>query len=126
VVHIWPADGHGPPISLYGHRDTVWSVAFSPDGRLLASTGQDADGVRIWQTATGQELVTLHGHGATVEQVRFTPDGRLATAHSDSTVRIWQCDVCGPITGVRTRANALVTRELTAEEREAFVPGGAT
>jgi len=121
AVRIWPSDGHGQPVSLRGHRDVVWSVDFSPDGRLLASSGQDGDGVRIWQTTTGRELVTLRGHGASVEQVRFTQDGHLATAHGDSTVRIWQCGVCGPIAEVRTTADALLTRALTAEERDAFV-----
>jgi hypothetical protein len=99
----------------------VCGCDFSPEGRLLASSGQDNDGVRIWQTTTGRELVTMRGHGASVEQVRFTPDGRPATAHGDSTIRIWQCEVCGPITEVRTKAGALLTRDLTAEERDAFV-----
>ncbi|GIM80749.1 nSTAND1 domain-containing NTPase [Actinoplanes auranticolor] len=121
ALRIWPSDGHGPPLSLHGHRDVVWSVDFSPDGRLLASSGQDNDGVRIWQTTTGRELVTMRGHGASVEQVRFTPDGRLATAHDDSTVRIWQFEACGPITEIRTKAGALATRALTTEERDAFV-----
>lgn len=86
-----------------------------------ASSGQDNDGVRIWQTTTGRELVTILGHGAPVEQVRLTPDGRLATAHGDSTVRISQCEVCGPTTEVRAKAGALPTRTRTAEERDAFV-----
>ncbi|BAL88358.1 putative regulatory protein [Actinoplanes missouriensis 431] len=120
AVRIWPADGHGSPVSLHGHRDTVWSVAFSPDGRLLASSGQDGDGVRIWEARTGQELVTVRGHGSTATQADFLPDGRLVTAHRDGTVRIWQCRVCGPIAGVRAEAGTLVTRTLSAAERETF------
>ncbi|MCA2218847.1 WD40 repeat domain-containing protein [Jidongwangia harbinensis] len=63
----------------------------------------------------------MRGHGASVQQVRFTPDGRPATAHGDGTVRIWQCEACGPITEVRTEASALTTRARTTEERDAFV-----
>ncbi|MEV6636419.1 hypothetical protein AB0M54_37300 [Actinoplanes sp. NPDC051470] len=121
ALRLWSSDGQGPPLSLHGHRDVVWSVDFSPDGRLLASSGQDGDGVRIWQAGTGRELVTVRGHGASVEQVRFTPGGRLATAHGDGTIRLWHCEVCGPITEVRSRARARATRALTAEERDTFV-----
>ncbi|MFI5895742.1 hypothetical protein ACIA5D_37170 [Actinoplanes sp. NPDC051513] len=125
AVRIWAADGRGRPLALRGHRDVVWSVEFSADGRMVASSGQDGDGVRIWQAATGRELATVRGHGASVEQVRFLPGGELATAHGDGTVRLWRCDVCGPIAEVRARAGTLATRALTAEERDAFVlPAG--
>jgi WD40 repeat protein len=49
---------------------TVWSMNFSPDGRLLAT--HDFDGVRAWDVATGAELLTLKGQDA-----EFSPDGRL-------------------------------------------------
>ena len=47
--------------TLTGHTDSVLSVAFSPDGKLLAS-GSDDNTVRIWDMATGQELQILTGH----------------------------------------------------------------
>ncbi len=63
----------------------------------------------------------MRGHGASVEQIRIIPDGRLATAHGDSTVRIWRYEVCRPITEVHSRAGALINRTLTAEECDALV-----
>ncbi|MFJ5050394.1 hypothetical protein [Streptomyces sp. NPDC088719] len=69
----------------------VWSVAFSPDGKTVASGGSHDDGtVRVWDTSTGRTRATLTGHTDSVHSVAFTPDGRtLASSGSDGTVRLW-------------------------------------
>jgi WD40 repeat protein len=69
--------------------DRVISVAFSPDGRRLASVGADRI-VRLWDTTTGHEVLTLRGHSDVVGRVLFSPGGqRLASASADGTVRVW-------------------------------------
>jgi WD40 repeat protein len=70
----------------------VTDVAFSADGRWLASGSFDAT-AKLWDAKTGQERHTLEGHTGPVLGVAFHPDnGRLATASRDGTVRVWGVD----------------------------------
>jgi WD40 repeat protein len=73
-----------------GHSSTVHSIAFSPDGKYVASGGMD-NNVKIWNAETGREIRTLQGHTSYIYFVTFSPDGRflVSTSH-DATIRLWE------------------------------------
>ncbi|KXZ53022.1 hypothetical protein GPECTOR_8g39 [Gonium pectorale] len=75
-----------------GHPDKVLCVAYSPDGRQLASVGEDDAVLRVWDARTGRPTAALLGHsdGRTLRCVAFSPDGRrLASGGDDGTVLLW-------------------------------------
>jgi len=100
TVRIWNANTGSEIRTLRGHGDSplmadfispVASVAFSPDGKLVASGSYDYT-VKLWDVETGAELMTIDKHSSLVNDVAFSPDGkRIASASSDSTIRV--CDV---------------------------------
>ena len=72
-----------------GHRFTVWSVAFSPDGERVLSGSEDGT-LRLWEVKAGKELRCFQGHTMAVYSVAFSPDGKRALSGSrDKTIRLW-------------------------------------
>ncbi|WP_052890564.1 WD40 repeat domain-containing serine/threonine protein kinase [Thermogemmatispora carboxidivorans] len=87
----WLAPGR-TLLTYRGHSAGVQSVAWSPDGRRLAS-GSDDGTVQVWEADTGKQLLTYRGHSAGVQSVAWSPDGRrLASGSDDGTVQVWEAD----------------------------------
>lgn len=81
--------------TLQGHKDWVNSVAFSPDGKLIASGSED-NSIKLWNAKTGKFIRTLkkswwrRGYNAAILSVAFSPDGRsLISGSEDNTIKLW-------------------------------------
>ena len=71
------------------HAGTIYSIAFSPDGKTVATISRDAT-ANLWDAANGQLRATLRGHQLRMRQMAFSPDGRiLATGNEDESARLW-------------------------------------
>lgn len=88
-VQIWDLASGREIGNLKGHGRAVGKVAFSRDGKLLATGGTD-NTIKIWDLAAKKELATLTGHTANIESLDFHPDGRLlASAGEDGSTFLW-------------------------------------
>lgn len=89
TVQIWSALTGSNPLIYRDHFYFVTSVAWSPDGKEIASASADTN-VQVWNVASGHNILTYRGHSSKVNAVAWSPDGtRIASASDDRTVQIW-------------------------------------
>lgn len=91
AARLWDLDGNGDrPVRVFDglHRGGIRSVAFSPDGKICATGGEDNE-IRIWNTTTGELQYTIPAHKNWVTGLTFIPQSRLISVGRDDSVRIW-------------------------------------
>ncbi|MCC9607864.1 hypothetical protein LOC68_02955 [Blastopirellula sp. JC732] len=91
-VRIWEVATGELKQTLRGHRDAIYSVAFSPNSQWLATGSYDKDAI-LWDLQAGSPLKTLAGHNDAIYDLAFRNDSKvLATCSADRTVKLWDVD----------------------------------
>lgn len=91
TIHLRDPESLEARRTLTGHTGDISALAFSPDGKLLASGAQDENEIILWDLSTGQELRRLRGHSGWIRSLAFSPDGRiLASGSTDTTIILWE------------------------------------
>ena len=89
AIKLWDPQTGTELSSLAGHDNFVNRIAFSRDGRLLASGSYDST-IKLWDTITSRELQTLKGHTGSITALDFSPDGKLVVSGcDDGSTRLW-------------------------------------
>ena len=114
VIRLWETSTGKLLGACTGHKQGVRSVAFSPDGKTLATASDDST-LKLWNVGTQQELLTLRQLGATLTGLMFSPDGRQLVGGSGAFaqtggLRFFRAPLFGETDAARTQPDSVLAR----------------
>jgi len=122
-IWLWSVANIKQLITCNGHNGWVQSLAFSPEGEILASGSNDQT-IRLWNVHTGQCLKTLRGHTSWVQSLAFNPDGEiLVSGSNDYTIRLWNIHTGECLQTLSGHSNRVFFTTFTANG-QTLVTGG--
>jgi WD40 repeat protein len=102
TLTLWDAETGEWIRAMRGHTGVVYSVAFSRDGRHIASVARGDSTIMVWNGKTGQILGKFSGHNALITSVAFAPDGHaIVTSSTDKSLKIWDVRSGAEISTIR-------------------------
>jgi WD40 repeat protein len=102
IVTIWDAATGELVLKFEGQLGVVLSLAYSPDGRRIASSSINPDNsFVVWDAATGEVVSEVLGHDSQIHRLRYSPDGRsIAASDTDGTLRLWDAETFRPVAAI--------------------------
>ena len=88
TVQVWDATNGGNAFTYRRHTNAVYTVAWSPDGKRIASAGYDQT-VQVWDAVDGGNVYVYRGHSSVVRSVAWSPDGKRIASGDVKTVQVW-------------------------------------
>jgi WD40 repeat protein len=123
TIRLWAVPGGREIRRLMGHRNGIFCLALSPDGKRLAS-GDKGGEIRIWDVATGQELTSFSASHHSVRSLAFAPDGQtLASGGADQNIHLWDIATAKQLRAFNGHQKDVRTVVFTADGRK-LVSGG--
>ncbi|MFQ5937796.1 MAG: protein kinase [Acidiferrobacterales bacterium] len=124
VIALWDSKENEPAGELVGHEGTIRRMAFSPDGRILASVGVDRS-VILWNLSAKQVLQRLGGYEHDVLTVAFAPNGRrIATSDASGQITYWEVPT-GKLAGYFRAHDEEITAIAFSPDGKWLATGGA-
>ena len=122
-AHVWDAQTGGRVATLAGHGAGLSGSRPSPDGRFVVTTSFDGT-TRIWEIATERQIAVLRAGSESARSAAFVSRNEIVADHDSGIIVVFRCELCGSLDDLVSLARKRVTRVLTPEERERYLPGG--